>query len=180
MTRWSFDTAHSTIEFSVRHMMVTTVRGTFGGLQGFIDFDPSAPAAAYAEGTVETATVSTRDAQRDAHLRSADFFDVENHAHINFKSTAVQVVDAANAKVTGDLTIRGTTRPVTFDVEFFGTNKNPWGKTVAAFNATTKLQREDFGLTWNVALETGGVLVGKEVTLSLELQLIPAEELTTA
>jgi polyisoprenoid-binding protein YceI len=174
MTAWTIDATHSTIEFSVRHMMITTVKGIFSGVQGAIHFDPAQPTAASAEGTVDVATINTRDAQRDGHLKSVDFFDVENHPTITFKTSGINTSSATQGTVSGELTIRGVTKAVAFDVEFLGAGVNPYGKTVAGFSATTKINREDYGLMWNVALEAGGVLVGKDVTITLDLQAVQA------
>jgi polyisoprenoid-binding protein YceI len=178
---WVFDQAHSNADFSVRHMMITTVRGGFKDVSGKLKFDPNNPAESYVEAVIKTGTIWTGIADRDNHLRSADFLDANNYPEITFKSTRVDVVDANHAKVTGDLTIRGTTRSVVLDVEFIGEQKNPFtGKTSAGFAATTTINREDFGLTWNVALEAGGWLVGKEVKISLDIEAVAVEEAATA
>lgn len=178
MAKWQIDTAHTTAGFAVKHMMITTVRGTFDQVTGTIEFDPANPAAAVVEARIETASIATGMPQRDEHLRSADFFDVANHPYITFKSTGF-VPGGENAGVLkGDLTICNITHPVEIAVEYLGENKNPWGQTVAGFSGETKIDREAFGLTWNQALETGGWLVGKEIriTLDIEAALVTEEQ----
>ncbi|MBL1133987.1 MAG: polyisoprenoid-binding protein [Chloroflexi bacterium] len=170
MAKWNIDPAHTGINFSVRHMMVTTVRGSFQNFNGTIEFDPANPTAGSVEVTIDANSINTGASDRDNHLRSADFFDVANHPNITFKSTKVEVKGDNTGKIYGDLTIHGVTRPVVLDTEFLGENTNPWGAKVIGFNATTKINREDFGLTWNVALETGGVLVGKEIKIELDVE----------
>ncbi len=176
MATWNIDTAHTSADFVVKHMMITTVRGTFENVTGTISFDPENPAAATVEAKIEATTVSTGVNDRDNHLRSADFFDVANHPYITFVSKQVAAANATTAKLVGDLTMRGVTKEVTLDVEFTGTGKNPWGMQVAGFSATTKVNREDFGLMWNQALEAGGVLVSKEVKIELDVQAILVTE----
>lgn len=176
MTQWTFDPAHSNADFAVKHMMVTTVRGGFKEVSGTLDFDPANPASASVEATIKTASVWTGVVDRDNHLRSADFFDVENYPEMTFKSTKVQMTGKNTAKVTGDLTIRGVTKPVTLDVEFLGEQKNLWtGQPILGFSAETKINREDWGLNWNMALEAGGWLVGKDVKISLDVEAVPAQ-----
>ncbi|MBZ0320609.1 MAG: YceI family protein [Anaerolineae bacterium] len=170
MAKWSIDNSHSGVNFSVRHMMVTTVRGSFQNFSGMIDFDPANPAAGSVEVTIDANSINTGANDRDNHLRSADFFDVANHPNITFKSTKIEVKGDNAGKIYGDLTIHGVTRQVVLETEFLGENTNPWGAKVIGFNATTKINREDFGLTWNVALETGGVLVGKEIKIELDVE----------
>jgi polyisoprenoid-binding protein YceI len=178
---WVFDPTHSNADFSVRHMMISTVRGGFKDVSGKLNFDPQNPAASYVEATIQTASVWTGINDRDNHLRSGDFFDVANYPAMTFKSTAVEVVNPTHAKVTGDLTIRDVTRPVVLEVEFIGEQKNPFtGKSSAGFSATTAINREDFGLTWNVALEAGGWLVGKDIKISLDIEAVAVEETATA
>jgi polyisoprenoid-binding protein YceI len=156
-------------------MMVTTVRGGFDNVSGTLVFDPKNPAASSVEATIAAASINTGVADRDNHLRSADFLDVETYPTITFKSTNVQLTSDTTANVTGDLTIRGVTRPVTLKVEFLGESFG-FNTARAGFEATTKINREDFGLTWNVALETGGVLVGKEITLNIDAETIQVPE----
>jgi len=170
-TAWKIDTAHSTIEFAVKHMMFTTVKGRFTDVSGTIEFDEDDPAGGRADIVIGAASVDSRDAQRDAHLRSADFFDVEQYPTLAFRSTTIEG-NAQQFKLSGDLTIHGITRPITLDVAFQGSGKDPWGGERAGYTATGTLNRKDFGLTWNAALETGGFLVGDEVKIAIDLQLI--------
>ncbi|PJF31735.1 MAG: polyisoprenoid-binding protein [Candidatus Thermofonsia Clade 1 bacterium] len=175
MATWQLDTAHSSATFAVRHMMITTVRGSFNIKDGKIVFDPANPSAASVEATLDVASVNTGVADRDNHLRSADFFDAANHPTITFKSTSVKPTGENTAEIAGDLTIRGVARPVVLKTEFLGQGKGMDGKTRAGFVATTKINREDWGLTWNVMLEAGGVLVSKEVNIELDIQAVLAE-----
>lgn len=162
------DPAHSEVTFSVRHMMISKVRGTFGVKEATL-VAPENPLEAKVEAKVDVTSIDTKDENRDAHLRSADFFDVENHPSIEFVSTGTRV-EGGDFLVDGDLTIRGITKPVTFEFEFGGFGTDPYGNYKAGASAKTVINREDFGLTWNAALETGGVLVGKEITIGLDLQ----------
>lgn len=180
MAQWTFDPAHSSADFTVRHMMVTNVRGSLGAISGTLNFDPENPAEASVEASIEVAGINTGVADRDNHLRSADFFDIENYPNITFKSTHVDVTGDSTAKVTGDLTIRNVTNSVVLDVEFFGQGDSPFGDTRAGFEASAKIDREAFGLTWNQALETGGVLVGNDVKISLDVQTILVTETAKA
>lgn len=176
MSAWVIDRTHSKIGFSVRHMMVTTVHGSFDEFDAKLQYDPKNPAAASVEATIKATSINTGTGDRDNHLRSADFFDADNFPAITFKSTKVDV-KGDTARVTGDLTVRGVTRPVTLDVEFLGQQPNPFtGQPTLGFEARTKINREDFGLTWNQALETGGVLVGKEIKILLDIQAVPVAE----
>lgn len=168
---WQLDTAHTEIGFSVRHMMITTVRGTFGAVEAKVDLDPDNLAASSVEAHINASSVNTGEPQRDGHLRSADFFDVENHPKITFKSRSVKA-EGSNLKVTGDLTIRGATRSVTLSGEHQGPSKDPWGMSRVGFSLSGEIDREEFGLKWNQALEAGGVLVAKKVKLNLEIQVI--------
>lgn len=165
---WVLDPAHSEVTFSVRHMMISKVRGTFG-MKSATLVAPENPLDAKVTASVDVASVDTKDEGRDTHLRSADFFDAENHPTIEFVSTGARVEDG-DFFVDGDLTIRGTTKPVSFAFDFGGFGVDPWGNYKAGASATTTVNREDFGLTWNAALETGGVLVGKDITINLDLQ----------
>lgn len=170
---WTFDTAHSSIEFVARHLMMSKVRGRFSGWDGSITVgDPVTGSSV--DVTIDTASVDTRDAKRDEHLRSSDFFDVENFPAMTFRSTGVRASGDRRWQLEGDLTIRGTTRPVVLDLEYLGIEKDPWGKEHAGFSASTELDREEFGLKWNAALESGGVLVGKKVKIELDIQAIRA------
>jgi len=178
MVKWNLDNAHSSADFSARHMMITTVRGGFRNVSGTIDFDPANPAAASVEAVIDTTSItSTGLADRDNHLKSPDFLDIASYPAITFKSTKVEPnANGTSAKITGDLTIKDVTRPVTLDVDFVGQVNSPFGDTRAGFTASTKINREDFGLTWNMALEAGGWLVGKEVTIGLEVEAILVPE----
>lgn len=165
---WVLDPAHSEVAFSVRHMMISKVRGTFGVKSATI-VAPENPLEASVTASVDVASVDTKDEGRDAHLRSADFFDAEQFPTLDFVSTGVRA-EGGDFLVDGDLTIHGITKPVTFEVEFGGFGTDPWGNYKAGATAKTVINREDFGLVWNAALETGGVLVGKDVTITLDLQ----------
>ena len=165
---WVLDPSHSEVTFSVRHMMISKVRGTFGMKEATL-IAPENPLEAKVEAKVDVTSIDTKDENRDAHLRSGDFFDIEHHPTMEFVSTGTRYVDG-DFLVDGDLTIRGITKPVTFEFEFGGFGQDPYGNYKAGASAKTVINREDFGLTWNAALETGGVLVGKEVTIGLDLQ----------
>lgn len=181
MAKWTFDAAHTQANFSARHMMVSTVRGSFRTITGSFDFDPSNPADAVVEAVIDVASMdSTGVEQRDQHLLSPDFFDVEKYPTMTFKSTRVEPNrDNTEAKVYGDLTIKDVTKEVVLDVEFHGEGTTPYGTNIAGFEASTKINREDFGLTWNVALETGGWMVGKDIKISLDVEFIKVEEQQT-
>ena len=172
LTIWELDPAHTLVEFSAKHMMITTVKGRFVDVSGTIHADESNPSRSRVEATIQAASIDTRTEQRDQHLKSADFLDVEHYPTITFKSTRVESIDKEHFRVTGDLTIHGTTRPVTLDTTFEGREKDPWGGERAGFSATTKIDRREFGLTWNQALETGGVLVGNEIKISIEVEAV--------
>jgi polyisoprenoid-binding protein YceI len=169
VTTWNIDPAHTDVQFSAKHMMVTTVRGKFGVVSGSITLDDETPAKSTGELIVQVASLNTGVEKRDAHLRSADFFDAENHPTATFVATRIAGRGGKDYAVTGDLTIRGTTLPVTFDVELLGFYTGMNGARRAGFHGAGKLDREAFGLTWNVALESGGWLVGKEVRLEVDL-----------
>lgn len=174
-TTWNIDPIHSSAEFKVKHMMVSNVKGQFTGVTGTLKLDESDVTHSTVEATIEAASVNTRNAQRDTHLKSADFFDVEKFPALAFKSTAIARLDPGRLSVTGDLTIHGVTRSVTFEVEGPTTPaKDPWGGTRIGLEAATKISRKDFGLTYNAALETGGVLVGDEVSISLDVEFVKA------
>ena len=177
MSTWKIDTAHTQINFSAKHMMVTTVRGTFHDVAGTIELDENDPTRSRGEFRVGTASVDTNFGARDAHLRSADFFDADRFPAITFVSTTIQQVGDDRFDVTGDLTIRDTTRPVTFDVRLEGIVPGMSGARHAGLSATTKIARDDWGLNWNVALEQGGWLVGKEIKLEVA---IAADEVAAA
>lgn len=165
---WVLDASHSEVGFSVRHMMISKVRGTFAVAEATI-VAPENPLELTLDAKVDVASINTKDEGRDNHLRSADFFDVENYPNITFVSTGVRQ-QGGDFLVDGDLTIKDVTKPVTFEVEFGGFGTDPWGNYKAGATAKTVINREEFGLTWNAALETGGVLVGKDVTIELDLQ----------
>ncbi len=170
-TTWQIDPAHTLVELSAKHMMFTTVKGRFTSVKGTILDNLDDPGLSAVEAEIDAASISTGDLQRDTHLQSADFLDVANHPTLTFHSTHVEG-PREHFRLTGDLTIRGTTRPITLDAEFSGTGKNPWGKEVAGFTATGQINRKDFGLNWNVALETGGFLVSDAVKITLEVQAV--------
>src|SRR5690606_32722907 len=165
---WVLDPSHSEVTFSVRHMMISKVRGSFGVKSATL-VAPENPLDAKVTASVDVASVDTNDEGRDGHLRSPDFFDAETFPTMEFVSTGARV-ESGDFFIDGDLTIRGTTKPVSFEFEFGGFGQDPYGNYKAGASATTTINREDFGLTWNAALETGGVLVGKDVTINLDLQ----------
>jgi polyisoprenoid-binding protein YceI len=177
-TRWNFDPSHTLVEFSVKHMMITTVKGRFERVDGAIVIDLDDPARSSVEAKIDASSVTTSLEQRDGHLRSADFFDVENHPSLTFVSKRVEGVHGEigdRFTVVGDLTIRGITREVAMDVTFEGTGNDPWGGERASFSASTTIDRREFGLTWNQGLEAGGVLVSNQVRISLEVQAVRTE-----
>lgn len=174
MANYKVDSNHSSIEFSIKHMMVSKVKGTFDTYDATVSAEDLADlTTANIAFTIEVASINTRNNDRDNHLRSADFFNAEAHPTITFTSTNI-VRDGDDYQVTGDMTIKGVTKPVTFEVEYNGKGKTPDGTEVYGFEAETKINREDFDLTWNAALETGGVLVGKDVKIHVALELNPA------
>lgn len=174
-TTWNIDPAHTIAEFKVKHMMISNVKGQFSKVSGVLTLDQSKLVNSRVEATIEAASIETRDGQRDAHLRSADFLDVEKFPTLQFKSTDVSIVRDGELSVEGDLTIHGVTRKVSFAVEGpTPPTKDPWGGTRVAISASTKINRKDFGLTWNAALETGGILVGDDVTLTLDAEFVKA------
>jgi polyisoprenoid-binding protein YceI len=172
-TTWNIDPAHSVAEFKVKHMMISNVKGQFAKVSGALTLDESDLTNSRVDALIEAASIETRDAQRDAHLKSADFFHVEKFPTLSFKSTRISLVRDGELAAEGDLTIRGVTRKVLFSIE--GPTrpvKDPWGNTRVGLSATTKINRKDFGLTWNGALEAGGILVGDEVTITLDVQFV--------
>jgi len=176
MSTWKIDPAHSAIEFRVRHMMISNVRGEFKAFEGTVEFTPDAPENTVVNITIDTASIDTKVGDRDVHLRSADFFEAEKYPQATFVSNRVEVLDPAHAKLHGDLTIKDITKPVVLEVEFAGVQTNPGGTQAAGVTAWTKINRKDWGLGWNVALETGGVLVGDDIALTIELELIKVVE----
>jgi polyisoprenoid-binding protein YceI len=175
-TTWAIDPTHSTVEFAVRHLMITTVKGRFGDVRGSVVIDDDNPNAAAVEITIGADSIDTREPQRDAHLRSADFFDVERFPTLTFRSRGVRDVRDAGFTLVGDLTIRGVTREVALEVEAGGRSKDPWGGQRAGYAATTRITRSEFGLTWNQILETGGLAVSDEVKIALDVQLVQQAE----
>ena len=171
-TLWKIDPTHSSVEFRVKHMLVTTVRGRFTDVAGDLYGDLDNPLDGEVDVTIDAASVDTRQEQRDVHLRSADFLDVENFPTITFKSTGVEVLEKDHLHISGDLTIHGVTRPVTLDTHINGTGKTPFGTEVVGASATTSFNRKDFGLNWNVALEAGGWLVGDKINVDLEIEAV--------
>lgn len=168
---WELDKSHSEVAFSVKHMMIATVKGKFKTFDATVELDPQAIEKSRVEASIDVASIDTHEEKRDAHLRSADFFDAENHPKLTFKSTKVSR-RGEDLEVAGDLTIRGTTKPVTLKGTLEGPAKDPWGAQRFGFSLDGAVEREDFGLQWNVALEAGGVLVGKTVKIHLEGQLV--------
>src|SRR5256884_7101331 len=174
-TTWNIDPAHSVVEFKVKHMMISNVKGQFAKVTGVLILDESDLINSRVEALIEAASIETRDAQRDAHLKSAEFLDVEKFPTRSLKSTRISLVRDGELAVEGDLTIRGVTRKVLFSVEGpTPPTKDPWRGTRVAVSATTKINRKNFGLTWNAALETGGILVGDEVTITLDVEFLKA------
>jgi polyisoprenoid-binding protein YceI len=173
-TSWSIDRAHSQVEFAVRHLMISTVKGRFTEVSGTVRSDDDDPARGEVDIEIGVASIDTREPQRDAHLRSADFFDADNFPTIAFKSRRIADLQGATFTIVGDLTIRGITRDVALHVTSEGRGKDPWGGERAGFSATTKIKRSDFGLTWNQLLETGGVAVGDDVKISIDVELVKA------
>ena len=173
---WNLDPIHSNAQFKVKHMMISNVKGEFNSIQGQLTYDATRLQESHVEAEIDAASINTKDAQRDAHLKSADFFDVEKFPTLSFHSTQVTSQRNGELAVSGELTIHGITRTVTFNVE--GPSepaKDPWGNTRIGLSATTRINRKDFGLTWNAALETGGILVGDEVAITLDLQFIKGD-----
>ena len=163
---WAIDASHSEVGFTVRHLMVSKVRGSFSGVAGTISVGD---AGIKVDATIDAATINTRDENRDGHIKSADFFDIENHPTWTFTSTSVSG-SGSDYTIVGDLTLRGVTKSVELEAEFVGVNTDPWGNTKAGFEASGKINRKDFGVEWNAPLETGGVLVGEEVKIELNIQ----------
>ena len=170
---WHVDPVHSTAQFKVKHLMISNVKGEFTSIKGALQLDSSDPTKSALEVTIDTNSINTREPQRDAHLKSADFLEVEKFPNITFKSTRVSKEESGEFAVEGDLTIHGVTRKVTLDVEPpSAPQKDPWGGTRIGVEATTKINRKDFGLVWNATLETGGFMVGEEVTITLDVEFI--------
>ena len=168
---WRIDPAHSHVEFAVRHLMISSVKGRFGDVSGTVEVDAADPSKSVVDVSINVASIDTREPQRDTHLRSADFFDVDRFPILRFRSTSVSG-DGDELKVKGHLTIRDITREVTLTVTPEGQGKDPWGGERAGYSARTKINRNDFGLTWNQLLETGGVVVGDEIKISIDVELV--------
>jgi polyisoprenoid-binding protein YceI len=172
LEKWKFDTVHSNVSFSVRHLMISRVHGSFKTWSGSLETDDADPANSQVQISIDVASVDTKEPQRDEHLRSADFFDAANHPKITFESVSVQSVDPEHFKVSGNLSIRGVSKPVTLDAEYFGRQKDPWGGERAGFSAKTSIDRRDFGLVFNIPLEGGGFVVGEKVDITLDVQAV--------
>lgn len=171
-TVWAFDPAHSSVEFKTKHMMVASVRGKFAGVEGTITGDLNQAELARIDVRIDAASIDTRNEGRDTHLRSADFLDVETYPVITYQSTRIERMEDDRFRVQGDLTIRGTTRAIELEAEINGTGTSPWGQEVVGMSVTGVLNRKDYGLNWNVALETGGFLVGDTITIEIEIEAI--------
>jgi polyisoprenoid-binding protein YceI len=172
VTTWAVDPAHTVVEFQAKHMMISTVKGRFPEVEGTITANLDDIENSSAEITIQAATIDSRNEQRDTHLRSADFLDVENFPTVTFRTNHIERIDDTHLKARGELTVRGTTREVTLDTEITGFAKSPWGQEVVGLTATTEINRKEFGLTWNVALEAGGVLVSDKVKFAIELEAV--------
>jgi polyisoprenoid-binding protein YceI len=177
---WKIDTVHSHVSFSVKHLMVTTVRGKFNTYRGSVRLDPKDFTRSTFEGEIDVASIDTGNVDRDNHLRTNDFFDAANHPKITFKSSRIEPKGDGEYVVRGDLTIRGVTKPVALDVEFRGTSKSPYGQTLAGIGVTGSLNRKDFGVDFNAPLETGGVVVGEKVKLELDIEAIEVQDAPAA
>jgi polyisoprenoid-binding protein YceI len=174
LTTWKIDPTHSHAQFAIRHLMISSVKGRFGAVNGTVRMDESDITRSEVEAAIDVNTIHTHEAQRDAHLKSADFFDAEHHPTIDFRSARITDVsaDKSEFKVIGNLTIHGVSREVTLSVTSEGRGKDPWGGERAGFSAHTKIKRSDFGLSWNQVLETGGFVVGDEVKITLDVELV--------
>ena len=173
---WQIDASHSNINFTARHMMISKVRGQFENFDGTVNFDPDYPENTTIDISIDIDSLTTNDEQRDNHLKSPDFFDAAKYPVMTFKSKKVEQVDEDSGKLYGDLTIRGTMKPVVLDVEYAGQAKSPWGTISAGFSASATINRKDWGLNWNQALETGGVLVGDKIKIDIDLELVKQPE----
>jgi polyisoprenoid-binding protein YceI len=172
-SKWDFDLTHSSINFHVRHLMVSKVHGRFHNWGGSLELDDADPTRSHLDVTIDASSVDTKEDKRDAHLRSADFLDVDNHPNITFKSTQI-TKEGETYKVAGNITIHGITKPVVLEVEGGEQVKDPWGGTRTGFSAKARLNRKDFGLTWNLALEAGGFVVGDKLEISIEIEAVRA------
>lgn len=169
---WQIDATHASVEFAVKHLMLVTTKGRFTGVNGTIVADEADPTRSTVEVTIDAASIDTRNEQRDTHLRSPDFLDVEHYPTITFRSRRVEPLGGDRYRVVGDLTIRGVTREVVLDATFHGRTKDPWGNERAGFSAQATIDRRDFGITWNLPLEAGGVVVGNEVKIAIEIEAV--------
>ena len=176
---WKFDQAHTALLAEARHLMVTKVRGRFTDFTGTLHV-AEVPEESFVEVEIQAASIDTGNPDRDGHLKSGDFLDVENHPTLTFRSTGVELGEGSEFKVPGELTIRGITRPVVLNAEYLGATGDPWGNTRVGFSATTEIDREDFDMTWNMALETGGVLVSKKIKIELDVQAVAPAALEEA
>jgi polyisoprenoid-binding protein YceI len=172
LEKWKFDTVHSSVSFSVRHLMISRVHGSFRNWSGSLETDDANPANSKVQASIEAASIDTKEPQRDDHLRSADFIDAANHPNITFESTSVNKVNDEHFKVSGSLTIRGVSKPVTLDTEYFGRQKDPWGGERTGFSAKTTIDRKEFGLVFNIPLDGGGFVVGEKVDITLDVQAV--------
>ena len=177
---WQIDASHSHVYFTARHMMISKVRGSFETFSGTVNFDEKNPTSTTVDIEVDLASVNTRDEQRDGHLQSPDFFDVASYPTMKFESSRVEQIDENNGRLIGNLTIKDVTKEVVLDVEYAGIAKSPWGSESAGFSASGSINRKGWGLTWNQALETGGVLVGEKINIEIELELVKVTEAQTA
>lgn len=173
---WKIDPTHSQVAFSVRHMMISNVRGRFENFNGELQADEDHPERSHVLVQIEAASLNTREAQRDTHLRSPDFLNVDQFPYITFQSTHIEPLDSHHGRIHGELTIRDVKHPVTLEVEYNGMSKSPWGTTSAGFSASARISRKEWGLTWNVALETGGWLVGDEINVDIDLEVVKEPE----
>lgn len=176
ITTWELDPTHSSVAFAIRHLMIATVRGRFGAVTARVDVDDANPSNSKVFAEIQSASIETGEPNRDAHLKSADFFDAEKNPLITFASRKIVGDPSGDFKLSGDLTISGVTRDVTIDITADGRGRDPWGGERSAFSATTKIKRSEFGLTWNQALETGGVVVGDEVKITIDVELVRKAE----
>ena len=172
LEKWKFDAVHSHVSFSVRHLMISRVHGSFKVWSGALETDDADLEKAGLQVSIDAASIDTKEPQRDEHLRSADFFDAANHPAITFESTSVKKLSSERYEVTGNLTIRGVSKPVTLDSEYFGRQKDPWGSERAGFSAKTSIDRRDFGLTFNMPLDGGGFVVGDKVDIVLDVEAV--------
>jgi polyisoprenoid-binding protein YceI len=173
---WQIDASHSEIQFSVRHMMISTVRGRFETFTGVVNFDEQNPLNSSVKVEIQVESINTRDAGRDGHLKSGDFLNAEEFPVIAFQSTRIEQMSGNQGRIVGDLSIRGVTREVVLDTVYAGKARSPWGTVSAGFSASTSIDRRDWGLTWNQALETGGILVGDTVKIEIEVELVEQSE----